>query len=101
MRSEGPLWPPTAWGKRGAQAIKAKLFFSKIVPGGGILVNPVISPKAAHIVMISGMWAPVFELTHTNAVADLLMLINSETEDMDVVTSISLSNLFRYNRKWL
>jgi hypothetical protein len=51
--------------------------------------------------MISGMWAPVFELTHTNAVADLLMLINSETEDMDVVTSISLSNLFRYNRKWL
>ena len=54
-----------------------------------------------HIVMISGMWAPVFELTHTNAVADLLMLINSETEDMDVVTSISLSNLFRYNRKWL
>ena len=55
-----------------------------------------------HIVMISGMWAPVFELTHTYAVADLLMLINSETEDMDdVVTSISLSNLFRYNRKWL
>ena len=40
-----------------------------------------------------------FELTHTNAVADSLMRINSETQDMDVFTSISFAKLLRYNRK--
>jgi hypothetical protein len=49
--------------------------------------------------MISGMWAPIFELTHTDAVAESLMRINSETQDMDVFTSISLGKLLRCNRK--
>ena len=44
---------------------------------------------------------PNFELTHTNEAADSLVLINTEAEDMDVFTSISLANLLRCNRKRL